>query len=260
MYSLCFKPYTNTIHNTLHCNPTLQRPAVLLRSAPRKNQERTQLKLGAHPVKTRSAPKKNQERTWLNFAFLKFFFPFLKFFFPFLKFFFAFPQFFLAFPQFFLAFPQFFFPFPQFFFPFLKFHLGALLSKTARRCNVGFVLPFVQGLCSRLCRVCALFCVGFACRFVQGFERFNVQLMYSLCIVWSTNYTSCNARIIRGIMSIMQGLCIVRRVFLFPLLFTYSTVSRRRHRPVTPVRLLFTPVRLLFTPVRRVVSLLFVEP
>ena len=52
MYSLCsklytnytlrrFKPYTKTIHESLHCNPTLQRHAVYL---------------GAHPVKTRSAP------------------------------------------------------------------------------------------------------------------------------------------------------------------------------------------------------------
>ena len=42
---------------------------VLARSAPKKNQERTRLKLGAHPVKTRSAPKKNQERTQLKLAF-----------------------------------------------------------------------------------------------------------------------------------------------------------------------------------------------
>ena len=48
-------------------------------SAPRKNWERTQEKLGAHLGKIRSAPKKNWERTWLKFAFLKFFFPFLKF-------------------------------------------------------------------------------------------------------------------------------------------------------------------------------------
>ena len=32
-----FKPYTKTIHKSLHRNPTLQRHAVLLRSAPRKN-------------------------------------------------------------------------------------------------------------------------------------------------------------------------------------------------------------------------------
>ena len=42
---------------------------VLARSAPKENQERTRLKLGAHPVKTRSAPKKNQERTQLKLAF-----------------------------------------------------------------------------------------------------------------------------------------------------------------------------------------------
>ena len=32
-----FKPYTKTIHKSLHRNPTWQRHAVLLRSAPRKN-------------------------------------------------------------------------------------------------------------------------------------------------------------------------------------------------------------------------------
>ena len=35
-------------------------------SAPRKNWERTQEKLGAHPGKTRSAPRKNWERTLLK--------------------------------------------------------------------------------------------------------------------------------------------------------------------------------------------------
>ena len=51
----------------------------LAKSAPKKNWERTQEKLGAHLRKTGSAPKKNWERTRLKFAFLKFYFVFLKF-------------------------------------------------------------------------------------------------------------------------------------------------------------------------------------
>ena len=47
----------------------------------------------------------------------------------------------------------------------------------------------------------------------------NVGFVYSLGIVRSTNYTLRNAREIREMYGLCRVLCIVCRVFLFPLLF-----------------------------------------
>ena len=52
----------------------------------------------------------------------------------------------------------------------------------------------------------------------------NVGFVYSLCRVRSTNYTFRNTRRISEMQGLCRGLCIVCRVFLFSLLFTYIVV------------------------------------
>ena len=54
----------------------------------------------------------------------------------------------------------------------------------------------------------------------------NVGFVYSLCIVWSANYTFCNAREISEMQGLCRVLCIVCIVF-FLLLLTYSVTKLR---------------------------------
>ena len=56
----------------------------------------------------------------------------------------------------------------------------------------------------------------------------NVGFVYSLCIVWSTNYTHRKTRNISKMQSLCRVLCIVCIVFLFSLFLTYIVMQANR--------------------------------
>ena len=125
-------------------------------SAPKKNQERTQLKLGAHLGKTRSAPRKNQPSSNFNFPSSNFNFPSSNFSFPSSNF--SLPSSSFSFPS-----PSFSFPSPNFAFPsslplFLSLSLCLFVSLTLPL----FVSQSLSFFDSQFpCRVQCRVCVGF---------------------------------------------------------------------------------------------------
>ena len=83
--------------------------------------------------------------------------------------------------------------------------------------SLSLTLPLVLSLTLRLfvpLSLC-LFVSLTLCLFLS--LSLNVGFVYSLCIVFGANYTFRNARKVNGMQGWMSGLCIVCRVFCFPL-------------------------------------------